>query len=103
MKVELDLVNFGHLDKGREYCLACGSAPQGELVPGPLVYYALRHRVCDSCANRGEGYIRKAIEKHAERLRQQAAAFERRLRRASRSRRSRGRSGRRWSSGPNAR
>jgi hypothetical protein len=76
MKVELDLVDFGHLREGREYCLACGSAPQGELVPGTLAYYALRHRVCDSCANRGEEYIRKAIEKYAERLRREAAAFE---------------------------
>jgi hypothetical protein len=76
MKVELDLADFGHLREGREYCLACGSAPQGELEPGTLVYYALRHRVCDSCANRGEEYLRKAIEEHAERLRREAAAFE---------------------------
>jgi hypothetical protein len=76
MKVELDLANFGHLREAGEYCLACGSAPQGEPVPGTLVYYALRHRVCDRCVERGEEYIRKAIEEHAKRLRREATAFE---------------------------
>ena len=78
MKVDLNLVEFSR-SGGWEPCLTCRSAPGGKPTPETLVYYALGHRVCDWCVERGPEHIEAAIREWAEKYRRKAESCERAL------------------------